>query len=180
VKQNRLLPWVGWDTGEISVLLLPQDASARGRTYRPIATTDPFSDVTRIWWERFAGMKDWKSAAAIARVSTERRPDQYCGWENWAWALYKQGHPLKAYKLLAPKLKKLELPGPPSGRAAYELACFCGALGRFKEGVRWLRLGCTLSLDKDDLRIQALLEPDLREIWPSVAELSMDAYSVFE
>lgn len=134
----------------------------------------------RIWWERFAGLEDWKSAAAIAQVSAERRPNQYCGWENWAWALHKQGDSLKAYKLLAPKLKKLVIPGPPSRRAAYEVACFCGALGRCKEGVRWLRLAYNMSADRDELRIQALMEPDLREIWPSVSELSMDAYTVFE
>ena len=69
---------------------------------------------------------------------------------------------------------------PPSGRAAYSLACFCGALGKTKEGIRWLKLAYNMSLDKDDLRTQALLEPDLRDIWPSVAEFSLDAYSVLE
>lgn len=136
--------------------------------------------MTRIYWERFAAQDDWKSAAAIARISTERRPTLAFGWENLAWALHKQGETLKAYKLLAPMLKKLTLPGPPSGRAAYSLACFCGALGKAKEGTRWLRLAHTMSLNKDDLRMQALFEPDLREIWPGVAELSMDACNVIE
>ena len=180
VKPNRLLPWVGWNTGQISVLLLPHDAYARGRSYRPVTTSDPFADVTRIWWERFAALEDWKSAAAMARVATERRPTLSAAWENLTWALHKQGKTLEAYKLLAPKLKKLELPGPPSGRAAYSVACFCGALNRNKEGVRWLRLAYNLSLNRDDLRIQALLEPDLREIWPSVPELSMEACSMLE
>ena len=92
----------------------------------------------------------------------------------------KQGQTRKAYKLLAPLLKKLVLPAPPSGRAAYSLGCFCGALGKTKEGIRWLKLAYNMSLDKDDLRTQALLEPDLRDIWPSVAEFSLDAYSVLE
>lgn len=180
VKSNRLLPWVGWNTGQISVLLLPQDEYSRGRTYHPVATLDPFKEVTRLWWERFAAAEDWRSAVAIARVSAERRPKLAYGWENWAWALHKQGETLKAYKLLAPLLKKLALPGPPSGRAAYSLACFCGALGKQKEGTRWLRLAHRLSLNKEDLRMQALLDPDLREIWPGVAELSYEAYNVLE
>ena len=145
-----------------------------------MATSDPFADVTRIWWERFAGLEDWKSAAAIARVTAERRPKLSNAWENWAWALHKQGKTRKAYNLLAPKLKKLELPGPPSGRAAYSVACFCGALGRVKEGTRWLQLAYKLSLNRDDLRMQALMDPDLREIWPGVAELSYEACNFLE
>jgi len=180
VKPNRLLPWVGWNTGQISVLLLPHDAYTRGRFFRAVNTSDAFADVTRIWWERFAALDDWKSAAAIARVATERRPALSAAWENMAWALHKQGKTLEAYKALAPKLKKLELPGPPSGRAAYSIACFCGALDRVKEGVRWLSLAYALSLNKDDLRTQALLEPDLRGIWPSVPELSMEACNLLE
>ena len=180
MKPNRLLPWVGWNAGQISVLFLPQD-NCRARSYRhSVTTSDPFADVTRIWWERFAGLEDWKSAAAIARVTAERRPSLSSAWENWAWALHKQGKTRQAYNLLVPKLKKLELPGPPSGRAAYSVACFCGALGKFKEGTRWLRLAYNLSLNRDDLRLQALMDPDLREIWPGVAELSYDACKVLE
>jgi tetratricopeptide (TPR) repeat protein len=145
-----------------------------------VVTSDPFAEVTRIWWERFASLDDWESAARIARVSTERRPQLSRGWEDWAWALHKQGKTRAAYKLLAPLLKKLVLPGPPSGRAAYSLACFCGALKKNKEATRWLQLAYNLSVHRDELRTQALLEPDLREIWPGVPELSFDACNVLE
>jgi hypothetical protein len=180
VKPSRLLPWVGWNSGQISVLLLPPDEYSRGRTYRTVTTTDPFFEVTRIWWERFAALGEWNSAARIARVTTERRPNLWRGWEDLAWALFKQGKTRQAYKLLAPKLRKLELPGPPSGRAAYSLACFCGSLGRVKEGTRWLRLAYNLCHQQDNFRLQALTDPDLREIWPAVSELSLDACSVLE
>lgn len=180
VKSNRLLPWVGWNTGEVSVLLLPQAEPTRPRMYRSVVTGDPFAEVTRLWWERFATQGNWKSAAEIARVSTKHRPKLSRGWEDWAWALHKQGKTREAYKLLAPILKKLILPGPPSGRAAYSLACFCGALGKLKEGTRWLQLAYKLCQNRDDLRTQALLEPDLREIWPGVPELSLEAFSVLE
>lgn len=177
---NRLLPWVGWNSGQISVLLLPRAEYARARAVRTVATNDPFAEVTRLWWERFASLNDWRSAAKIARVSTERRPQLYRGWEDLAWALHKQGETRQAYRLLAPLLKKLVLPGPPSGRAAYSLACFCGALGKTKEGIRWLKLAYNMSVHKDDIRTQALLEPDLREIWPSLPDFSFDACSVLE
>lgn len=180
VKPSRLLPWVGWNTGQISVLFLPQDEYARGRSYRPVRTADPFAEITRIWWERFAALEDWKSAAEIARVTTERRPNLSRGWEDLAWSLHKQGHSLKAYKLLAPFLKTLKLPGPPSGRAAYSVACFCGALGRIKEGTRWLRLAHILCQHQDGFRTQVLTEPDLRKIWPGLPELSLDSCSVLE
>lgn len=177
---NRLLPWVGWNTGQISVLLIPQSVPPGRRVLRTVETNDPFVEVTRLWWERFASLEDWQSAAKIARVSTERRPQLWRGWEDWAWALHRQGRTRDAYKLLTPLLKKLVLPGPPSGRAAYSLACFCGALGKVKEGTRWLRLAYNMSRQKDDFRTQTLLEPDLREIWPGLAELSLDACSVLE
>jgi hypothetical protein len=116
----------------------------------------------------------------IAQVTTARRPNVWRGWEDLAWALHKNGDTLQAYKILAPRLKKLSIPGPPSGRAAYSLACFCGALGRVKEGTRWLRLAHNLCQHDEGFRIQALIEPDLRLIWPGVAQLSVDAYSVLE
>jgi hypothetical protein len=136
--------------------------------------------MTRERWERFAAAGDWKRAEAIAKVAAERRPNEAYGWENWAWALHKQGNTLAAYKLLAPILRKLKLPGPPSGRAAYSLACFCGALNRVREGTRWLRLAYTLCQNKDQFGIHAILEPDLRAIWPGIPELSADACSVLE
>lgn len=178
--KNRLLPWVGWDTGDVSLLLLPNDGFVRGRSFRPRVTKDPFADMARTWWDRFATAGDWEKAAAIGKLAADRRPNEAWGWENWAWALYKQGKPLAAYKTLAPLLKKLVLPGPPSGSAAYSLACFCGTLNRLREGARWLRLAYTLAEDKDEFRVHALLEPDLREIWPGVSELCVDACSVLE
>ncbi len=180
MKRSRLLPWVGWNTGQISVVLLPQDQFSRGRTFRPLATADPFTEVTRLWWDRFAAAEDWKAAAAIGKTSAERRPKLSYGWENWAWALHKQGETAAAYKMLAPLLKKLTIPGPPSGRAAYSLACFCGALEKNKEATRWLRLAQTLATNKDDFRLQAILEPDLRDIWPGLPELSAEACGVLE
>ena len=145
-----------------------------------MVTADPFAEMTKAWWDRFATSGDWKRAAAIGKLAAERRPNEAYGWENWAWALHKQGESLAAYKILAPLLKKLKIPGPPSGRAAYSLACFCGALHKSREGTRWLRLAYVLCQNKDQFRIHALLEPDLRDIWPGLPELSSDACSVLE
>lgn len=85
-----------------------------------------------------------------------------------------------AYKLLAPLMRRLKLPGPPSGRAAYCLACFAGAIGLSKEGVRWLKLAYVLAEDKDIFRHHALTEPDLRDIWPGIPELASEALSLLE
>lgn len=162
------------------MLLFPENRLERDCAVRPLVTSDPFVELTRHWWERAAAAEDWDTAAAIGKVSAERRPELAYGWENWAWALHKQGKTTAAYKLLGPLLRKLELPGPPSGRAAFSLACFCGVLGKNREGTRWLRLAYRLSQNKDALRIHALLEPDLREIWPGLSELREDACSVLE
>jgi hypothetical protein len=53
-------------------------------------------------------------------------------------------------------------------------------LNRNSEGTRWLRLACAMAADKDAFRIQALLEPELRQIWPGIPELSTEAISILE
>jgi hypothetical protein len=180
VKPSRLLPWVGWNIGDPSLLLFPEHRFDRGVSFRPFVTSDPFVELTKVWWERSAATEDWKTAVAIGKLSAERRPSQSYGWENWAWALHKSGETAAAYKVLAPLLRKLKLPGPPSGRAAFSLACFCGTMNKFREGTRWLRLAYNLSTNKDSFRVHALLEPDLREIWPGVPELREEACSFLE
>jgi hypothetical protein len=139
-----------------------------------------FVEVTRMWWDKFAAANDWKSAAALGKTCAEKRPELAYGWENWAWALHKTGETIQAYKLLAPILKKLKLAGPPSGRAAYCLACFCGTLGRSREGVRWLNLAHALAKEKDAFKMHAIHEPDLRHIWPGLPQFAEAALSVLE
>jgi len=179
VKTDRLLPWVGWKTGEIFFLLLKRDALSR-TPQRTVSTRDPFVEVTKLWWERFAGDRNWQSAAELGKICTKRRPHMAYGWENWAWALHRMGDTRAAYNLLAPLMRRLKLPGPPSGRSAYCLACFCGTLGKTKEAVRWLNLALVLAEDKDDFRNHALLEPELRDVWPGIPELAYEAISVLE
>jgi hypothetical protein len=141
---------------------------------------DGFVAMTKLGWERFAAAENWKSAAELGRVCAEKRPQLYYGWENQAWALHKLGKTREAHKILAPLLRGLRLPGPPSGRAAYCLACFCGALDRIREATRWLRLAHTLAKDKDALRLHSIMEPDLRSVWPGIAELNAEAAAVLE
>ncbi len=180
MKSNRLLPWVGWKTGEISFLLLRRNNLHRPLTQRTVTTTDPFVEVTKLWWERFAAQEEWRSAAELGKICTKRRPALAYGYENWAWGLHKMGETEQAYKVLAPLMKKLKLPGPPSGRSAYSLACFCGVLGRTKEATRWLNLAFVLAEDKDVFRHHTLREPELRDVWPAIPELAHEALSVLE
>jgi hypothetical protein len=37
-----------------------------------------------------------------------------------------------------------------------------------------------MAADRDAFRIQALLEPELRDIWPGIPDLSAEAISVLE
>jgi hypothetical protein len=180
VNKERSIEWIGWNGQRSPVLLLPENLFSRLHCQRSASSGDSFVDVTREWWERFAGTENWKCAAELGKICAEKRPDLAYGWENWAWSLYKQGKPREAYNVLAPLLKGLKLPGPPSGRAAYCLACFCGELRKVKEGVRWLRLAHTLAADRDAFRVHAVLEPALREVWPGIPELNEDALSILE
>ena len=176
---SQLLPWLGWNTGQMSFVLREQDRIGRRGMRRKPPCEDMFVEVTREWWERFANSNDWKSAAALGKTCAEKRPELAYGWENWAWALHKCGETQKAYAVLAPILKKLKLAGPPSGRAAYCLACFCGTLRKKGEGTRWLRLAYTLAADKDAFRVHAIHEPDLREIWPGLPQLAEAALQLW-
>jgi hypothetical protein len=176
---SRLLPWVGWNSSEGSFVVVSSQEYGRRPASAKTSSGDVYVDVTRLWWERFAGSGDWKSAAALAQACTEKRPELPYGWENWAWALHKLGRTREAYRLLAPILKKLKLPGPPSGRAAFCLSCFCAALDKKAEGRRWLNVAFNLAVDKDALKQHAVHEPDLREIWPGMPQFG-DAITLFD
>lgn len=180
VNTSRMLPWVGWNSGQLSFVLIPAEKYGRRTSQATGASRDMFVEVTRLWWERFAASGDWVSAAALGKKCAEDRPDLAYGWENWAWALHKLGQTEKAYKTLAPILKKLKVHGPPSGRAAYCLACFCGTLGKNAEGVRWLKLAHAMAVDKDTFRVHAVHDPDLRDIWPGLPRFAEAALSVLE
>lgn len=174
------MPWVGWNTGQLSFVLVPSAKYGRRMIHRPVVARDMYEEVTSLWWDKFAEKGDWASAAALGQACAEKRPDLAFGWENWAWALHKMGQTREAYDVLAPVLKKLKLAGPPSGRAAYCLACFCAALGRVTEGVRWLRLALALAECKDTFKMHVIHDPDLRDIWPSLPQIAEAAASFLE
>jgi hypothetical protein len=135
----------------------------------PVAL-DPFVEITQVTWDDFASSEKWTAALEIAEISARKRPELYYGWENWAWALHKQGLTQSAYDLLAPIMKGLKLKGPPSGRAAWCLACFSCCLGRSKEAKRWLRLAETLARDKSIFHSHTIREPNLQKLWSEMEE----------
>jgi hypothetical protein len=130
----------------------------------PQCSQDPFVDVTQVSWDNFASRENWEAAEKLGRLCAEKRPKLYYGWENWAWALHKQGLTEAAYELLKRVVKGLKLPGPPSGRAAWCLACFCSRLGKISEARRWLRLAETLATDKSLFHFHTLREPELQAL----------------
>lgn len=128
-------------------------------------------DSAQQWWDQLVAIKQWSTAAEVGKLCTRRFPKLYFGWENWAWAVHKRGDTGEAYALLAPILKGLKLPGPPSGRAAYCMACFCAVLGRLEEGKGWLRLALLRYPNRAGFSQYAVQEPDLEPLWPVLAEL---------
>jgi len=148
----------------------------RARVHRDLKPTtnppDAFVEVTQAAWDNFASRGNWSAAAELAEHCATRRPTLYYGWENWAWALHKQGQTREAYELLLPLLRNLKFPGAPSGRAAWCLACFCAALGQETEAKRWLRLASVLAQDKSIFHFHTLREPDLQSLWTRMAEMA--------
>lgn len=136
------------------------------------STSDRFMELAKAWWDKLASREDWRAAGELGEFCTAVCPNESFGWENWAWALHKQGRTEQAYKVLAPILRQLRVAGPPSGRAAYCLACFCAALGKTEEGCRWLRLASLRAVDKEGFRFHVLGEPDLEGFWPKLNELA--------
>jgi len=147
------------------------DARRGNSLARSGAEADPFVEITQVTWDKFACSGKWVAAAEIAEIATQKRPGLYYGWENWAWALHQQGLTQSAYDLLAPIMKGLTLKGPPSGRAAWCLACFCACLDRVKEAKRWLRLSETLAHDKSLFHSHTVREPHLQKLWSEMEEL---------
>lgn len=175
VNASCVLPWIGWNSGELSFLLVAADQYGRRSVHRSVSTSDMYVEITRLWWDRFAASEDWAAAAALGKECTLKRPQLAYGWENWAWALHKCRQTREAYSILAPSLKQLKLPGPPSGRSAYCLACFCGAMGKQREASRWLRLAYAMATDKDVFKDHVIHEVDLREVWPGMPQFAETA-----
>lgn len=132
--------------------------------------SETFQDICQRWWDLFASADNWAGAGEVGKIETERCPNSPKGWENWAWALHKQGRTREAYALLAPILKELRLPGAPSGRAAYCLACFCSVLRKKKEAARWFRLALVQAKNRTAFQHITLREPTLKEFWSEVLE----------
>src|SRR5204863_9094662 len=143
----------------------------RNKPKRPRLTPteiDPFVEITQLSWEDFVSAGKWTAAAEIGEISARKRPHLYYGWENWAWALHKLGSTQAAYDLLAPHIKGLRPKGPPSGRAAWCLACSCLGLGRTHGARRWLKLAGALARDKSLFHFHTLREPDLQALWRDI------------
>lgn len=136
------------------------------------SAAERFSLLAKNWWEELASRQDWMAAAELGEMSATLCPSEAFGYENWAWALHKQGRTAEAYKLLGPLLRQLKLPGPPSGRAAYCLACFAAVLGKRKEARRWLRLASARALNKQAFREHVLREPELKAFWARLDSLN--------
>ena len=89
--------------------MLKRDNLARPLGQRPVThTSDPFVEVTKLWWEKFVEKENWFCAAELGRLCAKRRPTLAYGWENWAWGLHRTGDSLGAYKVLAPMIKRLK------------------------------------------------------------------------
>jgi len=97
------------------------------RTTIRVATEKETVEKLRTEWEKEMEEENWEGAIRIARRTTKQFPKEYFGWENLAWGLHRAGRTQSAYRILAPLLKGLKLPPPPSGRAVFFSVLFLDA-----------------------------------------------------
>lgn len=119
-------------------------------------------EVLKIQWAILEGSGNWDEAYALGESLRQATPEEPFGWNAAALALHKAGRSSEAYELIGafcPKNLSSEL-----ALTTARIAC---ALGKISEARLALEFAFTLAADEQNLRRQAQLEPDLRQLWPA-------------
>lgn len=103
----------------------------------------------------------WDYVIPIAETLVQQVPKISDGWIQRSFALHVLKRTLEAYDLLLPAVKLF----PKLWVIRYNLACYACKLGKLKIATEWLRQAIDLAEKDEDIRQQALEDPDLETLW---------------
>ena len=123
-------------------------------------------EVLELLWQISARLQEWERCVELADKAVRAAPRQVHGYIHKAFALHELGRTQEAWDLLFPMADKF----PHDVTIKYNLACYAAQLARLWEAERWLKLAFTIGKE-EELRAQALEDPDLKPIWPKIMDL---------
>lgn len=123
-------------------------------------------EVIEVLWQISARKKEWDVCVDLANQIIKALPKRIDGYIHKAYALHESKRTHEAWELLFPLAEKF----PKDVTIKYNLACYGVQLGRHWEALQWLKLAFTIGKESE-LRPMALSDPDLKPLWPKIAEL---------
>ncbi len=136
------------------------EAEAELGQVRPAQRQHP--DVLEVQWLICADQQKWADGLQVARGLVQAAPERVSGWLHQAYALRRVpgGGVQQAWDALLPVYPKF----PKEPIVPYNLSCYACQLGQLDAARVWLKRAFAMG-DKEDLRDQALADPDLEPLW---------------
>jgi predicted Zn-dependent protease len=141
-----------------------QESNEELERVTPEMRAHPF--VLRVRWGIYAKAEKWEMATEVARSMTVLLPDNSWGYIQWAYALHELKRTKEAHAVLLPVADKF----PDDATISYNLACYCCQLGNRNDAMQWLEKAIDLA-GKKDIRLMALDDLDLEQLWPDISEI---------
>lgn len=155
---NAAFGWLG--------LKCPDDARAELAKISSPNQTHPAVLESR--WLIYAHEKNWREALAAAEIELASAPDDASGWLHRAYALRRVsgGGLAHAWDALLPAAKKF----PAEPIIAFNLSCYACQLQQLDIARHWLRQAAAAG-GKENIKKMALVDDDLRPLWPEIRDL---------
>ena len=115
----------------------------------------------------YQAAKKWGYLIEISQTLIEQLPKLAEAWIHRSYALHELHQTREAFDLLLPAAKKFpKLPVIP-----YNLACYACQLGKLEDAMKQIEQAIDLADKKNDIRLDALEDPDLEPLWLQIGDL---------
>lgn len=154
-RLNAALGWLG--------LNAPADARAELEAIASTQQSHPAVLETR--WLLCAHEENWREGLTVAEQELKAAPDESAGWLHRAYALRRvsDGGLEPAWSALLPAAEKF----PTEPVIAYNLACYACQLNQLADAQKWLQRAVKIG-GKDEIKKMALVDNDLKPLWPEI------------
>jgi tetratricopeptide (TPR) repeat protein len=115
----------------------------------------------------YQAAKKWGYLIEISETLIEQLPKLADAWIHRSYALHELNQTREAFDLLLPAAKKFpKLPVIP-----YNLACYACQLGKLEDAMKQIEQAIDLADKNNDIRLDALEDPDLEPLWLQIGDL---------
>lgn len=150
----------GWfDLGDL------ESASNELEEISPEFRADPVVLIMR--YQIYHAAKRWDAVIAIANTLIQKLPTIANGWIYGSYALHELKRTQEAYDFLLPAVEKF----PKLWVVPYNLACYACQLGKMEEAMNRLEQAINLGRKDNDIRLDALKDPDLEPLWVKIGKI---------